>query len=98
MIRLDKNNFIPWISIVALLLAYSIGSGLYITIQRVTYYPLFESKIVSVLLTIFSSSLMTLYNYKRYVFLVPLSLLSFFSVSFTPLIISIFILHELRKV
>ncbi|QXJ34600.1 hypothetical protein [Saccharolobus shibatae] len=98
MIRLDKNNFIPWISIVALLLAYSIGSGLYITIQRVTYYPLFESKIVSVLLTIFSSSLMTLYNYKRYVFLVPLSLLSFFSVSLTPLMISIFILHELRKV
>ncbi|ADX81502.1 hypothetical protein [Saccharolobus islandicus] len=98
MIRLDKNNFIPWISIVFLLFAYSIGTGLYITIQRVTYYPIFESKIVSVLLTIFSSSLMTLYNYKRYVFLVPLSLLSFFSVSLTPLIISIFILHELRKV
>ncbi|QGA53477.1 hypothetical protein GFS03_02170 [Sulfolobus sp. E5-1-F] len=98
MIRLDKNNFIPWISVVLLFFAYSIGTGLYITIHRVTYYPIFESKIVSVLLTIFSSSLMTLYNYKRYVFLVPLSLLSFLSVSLTPLIISIFILHELRKV
>ncbi|WP_338603699.1 hypothetical protein V6M85_04870 [Sulfolobus tengchongensis] len=101
MITLDKNNgnnYIPWISALLLLFSYSIASGLYVTIERITYYPVFDSKLISIFLTILSSSLMVIYNYKRYFYLVPLSLLSFIWPSITPFILSVFILYELRKI
>ncbi|MEM3329509.1 MAG: hypothetical protein QXZ23_08635 [Saccharolobus sp.] len=98
MLNLNRNSHVPWISAFLLIISYSIANGVYLTIERVTYYPIFKSDFTSILLTIIAASFMTFYNYKRYVYLIPLSLLSFLLTSITPLILLLPIAYELRKI
>ncbi|QIW25272.1 hypothetical protein EWF20_14680 [Sulfolobus sp. S-194] len=97
MIKLTKSVNIPWISALILIIAYSLGNGIYITINRITYYPVFEWKLASMFLSILSAALMVLYNPRKYAFLLPLSLLSFYSLQLTPFLLLIPIIYELRK-
>ncbi|AOL16977.1 hypothetical protein BFU36_09950 [Sulfolobus sp. A20] len=69
---------IPWISLLLIFISYILASGIYLTINRITYYPIFKSDFLSIILIILSSALLAFYDHKKYVFLIPVSLLSFF--------------------
>ncbi|MDT7860596.1 MAG: hypothetical protein RRA45_00015 [Saccharolobus sp.] len=96
MLSLNRNSYIPWLSLFLLFISYSLSNGIYITVGRVTYYPVLKSDFMSILLTILSILLLTLYNYK-YAYLIPLSLLSFFSPSIISLILIIPVIFSIRR-
>ncbi|MCY0859819.1 MAG: hypothetical protein OWQ54_05250 [Sulfolobaceae archaeon] len=96
MIRVYHYKSLPWISLVLLSVSASLSSGLYITINRVTYYPYFQYPFISFLLTFIAFALLVLSD-RRLLILTPITALGYLNPTIVSYILMIPALLKVKR-